>query len=797
MSICLLASGNLFAESSDQTGELNSQAGKSLVQYYQPVVPFDATGQPNLVNLSQCAAIKRRESRSSEIRVSSSDRDSSETSMLYRHLSADSAPIMTSEETKLIGNVVAIDQSSILRADSLHSRNSRQEVSATGNVSYESEKMFFSATRLLRDQEQQSMQIEDALFFLFTNNANGHADQILVKNDSQVELSGLNYSTCPVDEPAWKLSAGKMIIDQEEGEGQAWHTLLRVKDVPILYLPYISFPTDDRRKSGLLSPTLKSVERDGINFALPYYWNIAPHTDATFAPRFIEKRGSGLDGQFRYLTQKSESEYDFAWLAKDKLLQQQTDVPNGAVSDEDTQRWFSHIQNKTQFNSNWQLNINAQRVSDTGYFRDFSNGIESANAIQLESQARLSYRDDIWQIDAFTLSHQSLIGRESYQYLPSIRANADYLTDNGWQLLWATEATSFEHKDNTKLIGQRYHTVPGIAYPMRASWGFATPKMRYHVSQYTQQNQLTNESTRLSREIPEFTLDSGIYLDRSFSFAEKNYIHSLEPRLFYAYIPYEEQSSINLFDTTQNDFGFNRLWQANRFSGIDRIGDTNQVSVSLTNRFLEDATGAEKVSFTLGRVYYLEAPQMSLDGSDLAPEEQKKHSPWLAQMNLSLSSAFSLSGLVEYDSEQKKTNRAQTQLNFEPKANHIVNLSHRYRDVDGKLHEELDFAFALPINERWRLLGRWYNDLNRGQMIEALAGVEYESCCWAVRLVGQKYLNSQLDAQGMPLEFGDDKYHQGIYLQVIFKGLGSAGRSGVKDVLTSSIVGYKDRFVDE
>ena len=230
------------------------------------------------------------------------------------------------------------------------------------------------------------------------------------------------------------------------------------------------------------------------------------------------------------------------------------------------------------------------------------------------------------------------------------------------------------------------------------------------------------------------------------------------------------------------------------FTGVDRVGDANQLSLAFGNRVISDESGEELLSFSIGQRYYFSDREVSLLNDGAATRSQ---SPLLLQTQYQVAQGVSIFTELEYDADTSDTLRAYSGIKFEPIDNHIVNLTHRYRDRTGlnnvvQTSEEIDFSFAWPINDRWRLLGRWYNDINRKQTVEALAGFEYASCCWSVRLVAQRYLNSSLNAQGLPLASDSDEYNNGIYLQFVFNGLGSAGQSGVSRLLTTSIVGYED-----
>lgn len=708
-----------------------------------------------------------------------------------RRFSYQSAPEISPQRTHVKGEVVVQDEKSIIKADEVIWERKQQQLVATGGVSIESKNAFFAADSLNKNERENTVLMDNTEFYLFANNANGKAQEMTLENNTLATLKELTFSTCAVTQQSWQLATSEMLLDVESGRGEAWNATLKVKGVPVFYFPYLNFPIDKRRQSGLLSPRLKNSDKSGLDFALPIYWNIAPNMDATIAPRHMSKRGSQLEGEFRWLTQRTYTELYTEWMGKDRLVAQALANPTSGVvtNANSSQRWMGKFNHTAVFSDSWLFQFDTQRVSDKDYFRDFSSGLQGANETQLSSRVNLSYQDYIWDINFFAVTHQSLINNESYRYLPSLNARADYLSEAGFRWQLDSEWSRFKHNDINRLEGTRTNIMPSLSYPIRANWGELTPKLSYQATYYQQQSQISGDETNVSRTLPIFSLDSRLYFDRKAELFSESYTHTLSPRVFYSYIPNKKQTDINLFDTTLPILGFNQLWRENRFSGIDRVGDTNHVSVALANTLVKNNSGKELFRFNLGRKFYFEDRQVQLDNSFT---DIKNASPWLAEVSFKLDDSLSFDGFIEWDDDREDTNQASARIKFEPKANHIVNLSHRYRDIAGQVNEETDFSFAWSINDGWRFLGRWYNDLRRDQMVEALAGIEYESCCWAIRLVAQRYLNTQLDAQGIPIVIGNERYNNGIYFQFVFKGLGSAGRSGMSELLESSVHGYRD-----
>ena len=789
----------------DKSSGTSLNANEFPNDYFESRLPLNKLGKPDLTPLSQCSP----ENQVITTPLLQPEFKTKESNSLSRwFLSAQSSPEISRQRTHLIGQVSLKDKESRITAEEVVLDHQLQQVTATGGISVESEKAYFGSDSLIQSADKK-IAMKNANFYFFENHANGSAEKIQVDVTKQhTELSNLTFSTCPVGEDGWQFATSEMNIDQEKGWGEAWNTTLRVGGVPVFYFPYINFPVDEKRKSGLLPPSINNSDKNGLDTTLPVYWNISPSMDATFSPRQIQKRGFQLGSELRWMTQNSYSQLQINWLEKDKLIQKA--LNSGSVTTSNSaERWQSKLNYQARLNDFWRMKIDTHRVSDSDYFRDFGAGLEASNKTQLTSQANLSYSDDIWQANLFAISYQSLSSSESYRSLPGLNIRANYLSENGFQWQLDTQWQQFEHPDINQIEASRLNIKPSLSYPMKQVWGFFNPKMSFQSTQYVQKyrlNEETNERRKnqnLTRNLPIFSLDSGLFFDRKLSWSNGSYTHSLIPRLFYSYIPHKRQDEINLFDTTESSFNFNQLWKANRFSGVDRIGDTNHVSLGLNNTLIKDQSGKKIFSINLGKKYYLKDRFVQLQDEVL---EDTSSSSWLTDLSWRINPTTQIEYFVEWDQQKQNTNQARTKIKFEPLPNHIVNVSHRYRSLITKMvnqqsNEEADFSYAWSLNDRWRMVGRWYYDLQRNQTIEALAGIEYESCCWAVRLVAQKYLNIQLNSAGQPITISNNltssaQYSDGIHLQFVFKGLGSAGQSGVSEMLESSIASYRDPFLN-
>ncbi len=743
---------------------------------------------------------------SNAVQVGKTSIDNSEDTTIL--LTADKVPQNNETTLALEGNVSMTSASSQLKADRLLNDKVKQQIIASGGVSVETDDSLLKAESFVGNQQTKRSKLSEVDFHFFANNANGEAESIETNENNVATLKELTYSTCPSNNESWRFSASELQLDQESGWGEAWGMWLKVKGIPVFYFPYVNFPLGEQRKTGILQPALSNDDKNGFDVLLPFYWNIAPNADATFNLRSIQNRGSQFGTEVRYLSEQTKSELSFEWLADDRLVKSLLDadpqLANGRYGLAED-RWALSFNSQFNLSENWSGKINASKVSDRDYFTDLGAGaIDSYGTnsqTQLVSQFDVSYQDEIWLFSFLAESTQSLVGAEPYRILPSMIASADYYHQkSGLHWLFESDLTRYSHTDVSQIEGVRFNLQPSISYPVRTTYSWFTPKLSYQSTRYQQDSLNADSNVTLTRNLPIFSVDSGLFFDRSIKLNEKSVTHSLEPRAFYVYIPYREQQQINNFSSRLPEFSFSQLWQANRFAGDDRVGDTNHIAFALTNRFTDEQTGEQLFTFSFGRKNYFEDRRVLLD--EVNRSEISTHSTWLAELSYQPSPKIELSGFIEWSDDNRDsninsgTNLARSQIKFEPKPDHIVNLSHRLRNKDGFNNEEVDLSFAWPINDEWRLVGRWYNDLEKGRTSETLFGFEYQSCCFAINLVTRRYLDVRLDAFGNPIAEGSaasaDEFNSGIELQFVFTGFGSAGND-VSRLLEKSIRGYRAR----
>jgi len=680
---------------------------------------------------------------------------------------------------------IEIDPEANITADDIKKDPASGKVSFTNNVRYEDNLLRLSSKAINLDLTKQVAEVEDVKFQLVNGNMRGEADSIQLNQSEPIKIKDAKLTSCPPGDDSWIFESSDVEIDPESGWGVADDIVMRIGDIPVFYFPTLSFPIDDRRKSGFLYPSVGNSSRNGFELEIPWYWNISPDKDATLAPRYLSKRGVMLGGEYRQLTEQTYTELYAEYLPNDEL---------GLLAKED--RYFYNINSEYASGDHWRGQFKASSISDDDYFYDFGSNFYSGNMELLKRGGEIHY-------DAAHLSFKGIVSDDkllsssatAYKRLPQLGLSLFYPdVIDGLEVNVHVEATAFRH--DTRVDAERMVIIPEMSYPFNWAAGYIKPNLKLHYSHYSQDDpdQLLVKS--VNRSIPIFSVDSGLFFERSMDYNKQSYIQTFEPRLLYLYVPNEEQETIGLFDTTSVNNGLNSLFRENRFSGTDRIGDSNQFSLALSSSLYEQETGIERARFSIGRAYFLSHREINLAVDQTSGTvidlgvDTREVSPLTTNLRLNLHDNWRLDGELAYDTSTGKTEKGVIGMQY-LSAGLILNFKHRVnRFQSNELIEQREFSLVWPVNDKLSFVGRWHHDIRKNRTIDSFVGLEYESCCWAVRLVARRYLNIRLNQQGIPLR-DYDQYNDGIYLEFILKGLTNVGKSLN---LESDIQGYEDRF---
>ncbi|MGJ0486700.1 MAG: LPS assembly protein LptD [Methylomicrobium sp.] len=652
------------------------------------------------------------------------------------------------------------------------------------------------------------------------------------------------YTTCPPGNTDWVLHASDLKLNDATGKGAVKNAWIEFKGAPVFYSPYLSFPVDNRRLSGFLAPNFGSSQLSGFHFSAPYYWNIAPNYDATLRPRYYTQRGIMLAGDFRLLTPYSNSKLGLEFMPDDQ--------------ERHISRFLGSFKNASHFGRYISSNMDLNYVSDKEYFGELGNALSFPNFSHIRSTADLGYRDPgkgislVGRIENYQTIDKTLTGfNRPYRRLPEIDLNLNHAFD--FMPLTAnldSEYVNFNHDDLVN--AQRINVKPSISAPLQAEWGFLTPRVSVQHTDY----QLTEKNfvpppnvvpaswpNTVTRTLPILSLDSGLNFERELGSAGSSMKHTLEPRLFYLYVPKKDQNNIPIFDTALYDVWFSNLFRENRFSGADRIQDANQITAALTTRLIDSETGLEKMKLNIGQILYFQDREVTaplrirnLPGFVTVPEQgfqmpvqTNSVSPLIAELSSQFSDHWSGQTGIQWNPDNNDIVRGQAVLHFVDEAKKILNLGFHYRQTDlieqtllanssiwgpsvqaynkqfpnapynpltdpNVLHGndlvQSDISIRWPLFNNWYAVGRWQYSWLYNKTQETFLGVEKENCCWRFRLIGRRYTNNINTVNSAVQQLAEGTSQTGLFFQIELKGLTGLGES-LDQFFEQSIFGYQ------
>jgi LPS-assembly protein len=744
------------------------------------------------------------------------------------HIDSDEAEVDADHNAVLSGRVKLRQDARSVTADSVTYDDKTGHVAVKGSVDFEDPKLRVSSDTGSYDING-AANFDRANFQLMDRNGRGYAKDIDVLPDGKLSLSQVRYTSCPVGNEDWMLQASSLNIDSKAQEGTAHGVTMRVKDVPIFYTPYISFPVGDERKSGLLFPSFGHSGSNGFELQIPYYFNLAPNYDLTLTPGLLSARGVQLGGQFRYLSQNSHGQLDTTFLPNDAQLH--------------SDRSYFHFTDITDFKEGLRFDTDIAMVSDSSYFEDFAVGSDQTSVTFLERRADLLYYDDAWRVRGQLQNFQTIditvpADQRPYSRVPRIQGNALWpVPGTNFELALDSEAVNFVRE--TGPTGVRLNIAPEIRWSSRGRGYFFEPAIGYDFTQYDLKNAAAagpNTSSTPTRTLPYARVDAGLVFERDAG-SQGQRTQTLEPRMVYSYIPYRNQDALPIFDTGLPDLNLTELFRTNRYVGEDRIGDANQVALALTTRLFDHVSGAQYLSATIGQIRYLTIPQVGLPADAvaqssglsvvtvpgvnplalpgqalvnargqilmIAPGQYVSGLPFqtfaaaganqapnhpasdlVADVSVTAYKHFSFNFDYLWNPYTSQTDKAEVSLQYRPDPSRVVNVGYRFQQDalnQSVILKQWDGSIAWPIASHWNTVGRWVYSLKDNKTIEQVAGFEYKSCCYRLQLVERRYVTNR--SGGLDTS---------IALQLELTGLSSVGKRA-DSFLEQSIRGYSTR----
>ena len=659
------------------------------------------------------------------------------------HLDASKTETRADGSAVFEGDVHAVQGPRTFRADRLEYDHVAGTVRASGRLIYRDPRLTLEGDRADVDMTSDVGRFSEVDFQFNDRLGRGHADELKMVDAQRSDLTGVEFTGCPKGDDSWTFDAETMHIDRGTGLGEAEDVLVRFKGVPLFYTPKLSFPVDDRRLTGLLPPRIGGSERHGTELQLPWYWNIAPEMDATIVFHPMTKRGLMLENEYRYLGEGFGGTVELDALAHD--------------AETGESRGRARVTHRSELSSAWSLDLDLAAVSDPTYFEDFGSSLVATTQVFLPRRIDLLSSGLHYAFRARLLDYQTTDptltpADEPYGKLPQFALVA--ATEQGkYGVTWDMGAELVRFQHDTLVQGTRVDLKPRASLPLRGDGWFMTPALAWRYTQWELDSDPAYADS-ISRSMPIASFDAGLLFERDTGSGK---VQTLEPRIYYLKVPFRDQAGIPLFDTAIPDVRFEQLFRDNRFIGADRQGDADQLSVAVTSRLLDPDDGRAVLEGSIGQITYFEDRTVTLT----ATPDTLSRSELIAQVASDLTAQLSVAATAVFEPDQSQTQRSNLSLRWRPEARKRLDFSYRFRQASV---EQTDLAFVWPLSLRWRAIARWNYSLLDDDSLETLGGLEYESCCWALRFGAREYIFNRTG-----------ETDRTVFLQLELKGLARVG----------------------
>ncbi|CAM3543136.1 LPS-assembly protein LptD [Parendozoicomonas haliclonae] len=765
----------------------------------------------------------------------------------------------------LSGNVVVRQGYRQIESNTAHLNRNSSEADFVGDVVIREPNLLLVGDRADVNMDSGYAEISNAKYVFHQEGIRGEATNIVRRESGVIELNKATYTTCPPGECTWKMNGKQVELNPNSGFGTATHATVDLYGLPIFYTPWITFPIDDRRKSGLLFPTFAwgfEGDSNGFDYTQPIYWNIAPNMDATITPRIMTRRGGLLETEFRYLSQHSYTELGGAYTTPDRQEKKNLYY--------DRNRWLVNMNHRQQLSHNWNVDANFTNVSDREYFNDFGSDLKVESTDPLHQQVYATYQSsgsDLYQwgvkIGTQHLKNMTDDGDDPYNKNIDLTFDGnwgegvglgfdylvnytDFLRDKEWKYLRQEQVNERnetyksiwgEGSGINNAVGGRLYTEAGTKYRFENSYSFIEPGVKMRSVHYRldrlSDSYINGVGSRDKAERPDTTaptayLDGGMFFERPTALAGLKMTQTLEPRMRYVYTPYRSGQSLNPdLDSNNSTFSYGSLWRDDRFSGYDRIGDTNQLSLGLTTRFLEE-NGYERFRFSIGQIVYFEDRKVYIDptldegineDTNLGEENQRlvdankaSRSPIATQMVWNIRPDLRLTQDWVYNTDKSWNQDYAFGVQYLPQPGAVVNLRYQYRNqveralkhsngpdkgnnvidpitnkpvfVNGDM-EEATFSTVWPLSSQWSVMARYTYDMTNKRKMDRAFGFEQDSCCYTMRVMYRNWIDPDEDIDVAEKD-------KGIFFEFVLKGLGNITTSKVTEFLRD-VSGYSSR----
>ncbi|MGI9328925.1 MAG: LPS-assembly protein LptD [Pseudomonadales bacterium] len=679
--------------------------------------------------------------------------------------------------------------------------NTRQ-VTVDESVTVADPSMILAGDQAQMDIDTKAVTLTGVEYLLADAAMRGDAKAVARNEVGDLRLTGSRITRCPPGHRGWHFGASQIDVGNGDIFAIARNAVLRVGGVPIFYAPAIRFPVSDERQSGWLFPSIAYSAEDGADVSLPYYWNLAPNYDATIVPRYMDKRGLGLETEFRHRSNWSETILTGAMLPSDDLYDGkfakddfEALFPGERFDPED--RWLyamEHLGIRDSSYGQFRTIVDYTAVSDRDYFRDLGSDLGVSSQIELERRGELQFTRGDLQVRLWAQRFQRLdeISVDPYERVPELELS--YERSLFGPLRWSigSEWAAFDRDTDglsgtNAITGSRFHAEPRLRLPLSWPYGFLDMQVGYRYTRYDLDDHNAAGLAPDFDESPDRSIgfgrvDAGLIFERDVRLFGTGLIQTLEPRAYYLNQAFEDQQNLPLFDTSVLTFQYSQLYRDNRFAGLDRIGDADQLSTGLTTRFLNARDGREYLRASVGQIWYFRDRDVTLVGEPTA-DDRHGTSALAGELAATIARHWRAQASVVWDPDDDEVELGGASISYQPESRKILNLGYRFdriADID-----QTDFSLYWPLTRHFSFVGRWNYDLASGRTIERFGGLEYNDCCWQIRLLARRFIDSPSAAL-----IDEVEADEGVFVQIVFKGLAGFGNK-LESVLTRGVKGYR------
>ncbi|MFG0517547.1 LPS assembly protein LptD [Kluyvera intermedia] len=716
------------------------------------------------------------------------------------------------------GNVDINQGNSRLQADEVQLHQKQPEgqavpvrtVDALGNVHYDDNQVILKGPKAWSNLNTKDTNVWDGNYQMVGRQGRGDADVMKQRGENRYTiLENGTFTSCLPGSNTWSVVGSEVIHDREEQVAEIWNARFKLGPVPVFYSPYLQLPVGDKRRSGFLIPNAKYGSSNYFEFSLPYYWNIAPNMDATLTPHYMDKRGGVMwENEFRYLSTLGQGLFELDYLPSDDVYEH--DNPN----DDNSRRWLFYWRHSGIVDQVWRFNVDYTKVSDPDYFNDFDSKYGSSTDGYATQKLSVGYAVENFDATVSTKQFQVFdrANSNSYAAEPQLDMNF-YQNDVGpFDTRVYGQAVKFVNTNGSSPEATRLHLEPTISLPLGNRWGSITTEAKLLATHYNQTNidkyNASNPDAQLSssvnRTMPQFKIDGKMVFERDVELTP-GYTQTLEPRVQYLYVPYRDQSDIMAYDSTFLQSDYSGLFRDRSYSGLDRIASANQITTGVTSRIYDDAA-VERFNVSVGQIYYF--TESRTGDTDTIPWEKDDKTGslvWAGDTYWRMTDKWGLRGGIQYDTRLNNVSTSSSAIEYRQDSDRLVQLTYRYaspeyirvtlpsnRSSQQQYQDGISQVGATaswPIVDRWSVVGAYYYDTNTHKPADQMLGVQYNSCCYAIRVGYERKLNGWDYDNNKPN--GQAKYDNSIGFNIELRGLSSNYGLGTQQMLRSNIMPYQ------